>query len=444
MQNSGVLRPLNPELLRAELTKFGCTGDRCIIGFARDAGVSLFIRAEFDDSNDFIILNLRAYGVDLPYQGRVVYHHTVRIPMVGKYGPSEFTSITEEHAGVFLAKLLARFQVPLYAETDSEKGLRLDQEISGSYPLYRPDPVPARGELRGFSRTGTARIVKGRFVSPDGTARAGDFVLTGFRESAAALDTYSYGRKHETVLKKPAPLDTLYMILLSGPASATMPIIAPLLGYYRPNDWQGLALWMFNAAPYLYLEINGLSNYWAHYYKKKRTRPRDVRAQYYFGLYTLCAGGVSLFADAFSYSFLRQASNFQGVQPFMGNPVTAAYLALVAGGAGHFYRGRRFWGYLYYHTDNLLLYFTLREFCPDKKYDPLTRSFHTVKVNKARAYSLLSAALCVKIAEVVHAILIRDNIMNGEIIEEGYLPEPVIYSVENAGMQYGLQYSYRW
>ena len=104
----------------------------------------------------------------------------------------------------------------------------------------------------------------------------------------------------------------------------------------------------------------------------------------------------------------------------------------------------RLWGYLYYHADNLLLYFTIREFCPEKKFDPLTRRFHTARVNRASAYSLLSAALCVKIAEVVHAVLIRDNIMNGDIIEEGYMFEPVIYSGENAGTNFGLQYSYRW
>ncbi len=443
LESSGALKPLNPSLLRSELTKFGCTDEQCLLGFARDAGVSLIIRAELDDANDFIIMSLRAYGADIPYQGSVVYRYTVRIPMVGKYGPTEFNSITEEHAGIFLSRLLARFQVPLYVSAGGQAGPAVGQDISGTHGLYRPGPDPGKGVLRGFHRVGAARIEHGRFIA-GAPAEAGDFILAGFRESAAALDNYAYGRKREMVLKKPAPLDTLYMVLLSGPASATMPIIAPLLGYYRPNDWQGLALWMFNATPYLYLEINGLSNYWANYYKKKRTQSRDVQAQYYFGLYTLCAGGVSLFADAFSYSLLKKASSYQGVQPFLGNAVTAGYLALVAGGAGHFYRGRRLWGYLYYHADNLLLYFTIREFCPEKKYNPLTRSFSTARVNKARAYSLLSAALCVKIAEVVHAVLMRDNVMNGEVIEEGYMFEPVIYSGENAGTQYGMQYSYRW
>jgi hypothetical protein len=223
-----------------------------------------------------------------------------------------------------------------------------------------------------------------------------------------------------------------------------MPIIAPFVGYYQASDWQGLALWVFNATPYLYLEINGLSTYWGTYYKKKRTVPQEAQAQYYFGLYTLCAGGMSLFVDAFSHSMLVKASNYQGIQSFMGNPVTAGYLELVSGGAGLFYRGHRLWGYLYYHADNLLLYFTIREFCPEKKYNKLTRSFFKDRINKARAYSLLSAACAVKIAGIVHAVLIKDNIRNGDIIEEGYDIEPVFYAGEGADLNLGLQYSYRW
>ena len=153
----------------------------------------------------------------------------------------------------------------------------------------------------------------------------------------------------------------------------------------------------------MYLEINGIPNYWVNYYKKKRTVPRDVQAQYYFGCTCSAPAGASLFADSLAYWLLGKAANYQGTMPFLGNSLTAAYLALVSGGGGHFYRGHRLWGYLYYHTDNLLLYFTIREFCPEKKFNPLTRTFSTAKINTARAYTLLSLTCAVKIAEVIHA-----------------------------------------
>jgi hypothetical protein len=444
IENTGVFRPVNPALLREELNKFGCTSERCLLGFARDAGLNLIIRGDFDDMNDFIVLSLRAYGIDLPYQNRVIYQYTVEIPMAGRYGPAEYNNIAEEHSVIFFAKLMARYRAPLYLEAGADNALKVKGGISGSYDLYRLEPAREESSLRGMRKIGTVHVSNG-IIRKEGTyAQAGDFILTGFRDKADFLDNYSQERKRGLVFKKAAPIDTLYALLLTGPASATMPIIAPFVGYYPASDWQGLALWVFNATPYLYLEINGLVNYWSTYYKKKKTLPGEVQAQYYFGLYILCAGGMSLFVDAFSHSILEKASNYQGAQPFMGNPITAGYLELVSGGAGLFYRGHRIFGYLYYHANNLLLYFTIREFCPEKKFNKLTRTFFKDTVNKTRAYSLLSAACAVKIGGIVHAILVRDNIRNGKIIEEGYDIEPIFYVGSGADLNLGLQYSYRW
>ena len=444
VESTGVFRPVNPALLREELNKFGCTSERCLLGFARDAGLNLIIRGDFDDANDFIVLSLRAYGIDVPYQNRVVYEYIVRIPMTGKYGPAEYNNITEEHSVIFFAKLMTRYQEPLYLEPGPDRALKVNRDISGSYALYRLEPAKEKNYFQGMREICTARVLNGKVVKSCEHARAGDFILAGFRDKADFLEKYSYERKHGLVFKKSAPIETLYAFFLTGPASATMPIIAPFVGYYPSSDWQGLALWVFNATPYLYLEISGLVNYWGKYYKKKKTVPQEAQAQYYFGLYMLCAGGMSLFVDAFSHSILEKASNYQGVQSFMGNSVTAGYLELVAGGAGFFYRGHRLFGYLYYHADNLLLYFTIREFCPEKKYNKLTRTFFKDRINKTRAYSLLSAACAVKIAGIVHAILLRDNVRNGEIIEEGYDFEPIVYAGEGSDVNLGLQYSYRW
>jgi hypothetical protein len=444
IESTGAFKTVSPSMLDEELKKFGCTEEPCLLGFAREAGLTLFIRGDIDDSNDFIIISLRAYGINVPYQNRVVYQYSVRIPMAGRYGQGEYNSITEEHAGIFMSRLLARYRTPLYLAAGADNTLKTTRPVSGSFPLYRLDPPGEKGAFRGFRSIGTARLSGGAVTGAAGAPAAGDFILAGFEQTAAELDRYYYERKRDTVFKKPEWPDTIYAFLLTGPASAAMPIIAPFLGYYRSSDWRGLPLWAFNSVPYLYLEINGLATYWGSYYKKKRTVPRDVQAQYYFGLYMLTAGGMSMFVDAFAHSSIVKASNYQGVQPFMGNAITAGYLGLVAGGAGHFYRGYRLWGYLYYHADNLLLYFTIREFCPEKKYSPLTRSFTTARVNKTRAYALLSTACAVKIAEVIHAVLIRDNVRSFDSIEEGYSIEPVVYGGGDQSPHLGLQYSYRW
>jgi hypothetical protein len=434
---------VNPGLLREELKKYGCVEEQCLLGFAADAGMGLLIRCDFDDSSDYIILRLSAYGLGVPYQNRVIYSCTIRIPMTGKYGAQEYNSITEEHAARFVSKLLSRYRSPSVIAKGADGAFRAGRIISGTFEVYRNQPA-GKGSLRGFTRIGSATLTGGTVTASDAPLGNDDFILIGYREKAESMERFFYGRKHEMVMKKPAVTDTIYTLLLTGPASAFMPLVAPIAGYYRGNDWQGLALWAFNFTPAFYLELNGMADYWANYYKKKKTQPRDVQAQYYFGLYMMCAGGVSLFADSFAYSQLKKAADFQGAQPFLGNSVTAAYLALVSGGGGHFYRGDRLWGYLYFHADNLLLYFTIREFCPEKKFNQLTRTFTTEKINPARAYSLLSVTCAVKVAEIIHAIFTRDRIENGEIIDEGYSLEPLILAGQDAELKLGMQCSYRW
>lgn len=444
VERSGLFQTVNPALLREEIKKFGCTDEQCLLGFARDAGLSLVIRGDLDDTGDFINLTLRAYGTDFPYQRQAVYQYMVRIPMIGQYGQVEYSNITGEHAGIFFSRLLARYQAAHTVAAGPGNIMKVIQSLTGSYTLYRPEPAADKNSLRGFRSIGTARLTAGTIVKSDTPAQPGDFILTGYGETARFIERLVYEGKREVVFRTASPLDTLYALLLTGPASAVMPLLAPTLGYYRSSDWTGLALWTFNVTPYLYLELNGLSNYFANYYKKKKTVPRDVQAQYYFGWYMLCAGGSSLFVDSLAHGMLGKAANYQGTQPYMGNALTAAYLALVSGGGGHFYRGHRLWGYIYYHADNLLLYFMISEFCPERKFNPLTQTFTTGKINRARAYSLMSAFCAVKIAEIIHAVFIRDSVRNGDIIDEGYSIEPVIYADEKNDTSLGLQYSYRW
>ncbi|HOT46607.1 MAG TPA: hypothetical protein PLM53_17245 [Spirochaetota bacterium] len=444
VERTGIFQAVNPALLREELQKFGCTDEQCLLGFARDAGLSLVIRGDLDDAGDFISLTLRAYGTGFPYQRQVVYRYSVRIPMTGQFGQVEYSNITGEHTGIFFSRLLARYQSAHTVTAVPDGAMKVARSLTGSFTLYRPDPAGDTNALRGYRPVGAARLSAGTIVKSDTPARPGDFILTGHEETARFVDKLTYEGKREVVFRAPSPLDTFYALLLTGPASAVMPILAPTLGYYRSNDWTGLTLWTLSVTPYLYLELNGFSNYYENYHKKKKTVPRDVQAQHYFGWYMLFAGGSSLFVDSMAHGMLDKAANYQGIQPYLGNALTAAYLSLISGGGGLFYRGDRLFGYLYYHADNLLMYFMIREFCPEKKFDPLTRTFSTGKINKTRAFSLMSVFCAVKIAEIIHAVLIRDAIGNGEVFDEGYSIEPVIYAGEQNDTGLGLQYSYRW
>ena len=70
VERTGIFQAVNPALLREEIKKFGCTDEQCFLGFARDAGLSLVIRGDLDDTGDFINLTLRAYGIGFPTSGR--------------------------------------------------------------------------------------------------------------------------------------------------------------------------------------------------------------------------------------------------------------------------------------------------------------------------------------------------------------------------------------
>lgn len=444
VERTGIFQMVNPALLREEIKKFGCTDEQCLLGFARDAGLSIVIRGNIDDTGDFVILTLRAYGIEFPYQRKAVYQYRVQIPMIGQYGQVEYNNITAEHVGIFFSKVLARYQTALTLAQGPGASMQVNQNISGTYTLYRPEAAVDKNSLRSIRSVGKAQLSTGTIVKSDTPALPGDFILIGYGETARYVDKLTYEGKREIVFRKSSPLDTFFALLLTVPASATMPILAPTLGYYRSGDWTGLTLWTLNATPYIVLEIYGIANYYVSYYNQHKTQSQDVQAQFYFGWYMLCAGGASLFVDSLAQSMHKKASNYQGTQPYLGNALTAGYLALISGGGGHFYRGDRLWGYLYFHADNLLLYFTLREFFPEKTFNPITQTFFTGEINKVKAYTLLSAACAVKIAEIIHAVLMRDTIRNGTILEEGYSIEPVIYADQESDMSMGIQYSYRW
>jgi hypothetical protein len=141
---------------------------------------------------------------------------------------------------------------------------------------------------------------------------------------------------------------------------------------------------------------------------------------------------------------LKDASNYLGVQPLMGNSLTAGFLALVGGGGGHFYRGERFWGYVYFHLNNLLLYFMILELTPVEKVDPSTGNYIRQNFNYTNGYILIGVYSAVKIVEVIHAVLTKDKIRNGSVIEEGFRFEPVLALDKDFGMIIGLQYVYRF
>ncbi|MFC1671404.1 hypothetical protein ACFL20_13505, partial [Spirochaetota bacterium] len=353
-----------------------------------------------------------------------------------------------EHAGIFISRLMSKYKEPVSLRIiDNKAELKSTEKISGSFDIYRYSTSRKISSIRTYQKIGRVKISNNTVQLKEikFTINPGDFILKSYTLKSQFLENFYYGRKKEIVLSKPNLMDSFYIFLFSIPASASMPVAAPMLGYYQNNDWGGLALWAVNATPYLYLEINGLVNNKWDLKEKKKDISRELMAQNVFAFYMLFTGGLSLFVDAFSYRFLNNASNYKGIQPLMGNSISAGYLALISGGGGHFYRGHRYWGYLYFHVNNLLIYFTIREFVKGEKYNESTASYSKVgKTNEKAAYSLVAVLGIVKIVEIIHAVLIKDKIQNGKDMEEEFSVEPLVYFTENVDLNVGLKLSYRF
>ncbi len=161
------------------------------------------------------------------------------------------------------------------------------------------------------------------------------------------------------------------------PASASMPFVVPLFGYYTSEDYSGLLWWAGNVVPYIGLEIWGFKNRPAELKKHHHDISRNQMASYYFAWYMLLAGGMPSFVDAFSHQYLQQARYYQGQVPTMGSSTTEVYLALLGGGSGMFYKGNRLWGYVYFHLTNLCVYGLLYTYAKPQSWDEQNNRYTT-------------------------------------------------------------------
>jgi len=93
---TGIFDIVNPDLMNSELQKHGCIEEKCILRFAVEANIGVVIIGEFDDRGDDLVLRLSSYGTDVPYNGKLIYRYTVKIPMYNDFTSKEYNYICEE------------------------------------------------------------------------------------------------------------------------------------------------------------------------------------------------------------------------------------------------------------------------------------------------------------------------------------------------------------
>ncbi len=429
--SAGPFSQLNQAQLKRELAAFGCMDEACMLRFARTAKLGLVIRGVVEDEGDVARLDLFCYATGDVYAGKLVYRYRARIPITRPdITARELSYLGEEHTGAFIAGVLRAYRRPVSLSV-REGGVRLDEASSGtgSFMVYRfIGPPSEEGAPREYAQLGELELDHGSVVKSAnaGALRDGDFILVNYVERADYLDEFYRGRKRELVLQWVSPLDTLYVALFAVPAGVTMPVLAPL-GYYAYGDYRGLGLWAVNALPWLYLEADGFLNRPSAMRDRNESVSRTRNARYDFALYMALSGGIPLFVDAFAHRYLADASEYAGSQQVIGNSWTAGFLAAVSPGGGHFYRGSRLWGYLYFHLDNFLVYSIMKEFARAERYDAAQDRYVRASGERGRGHTLLYALGAVKLIEIVHAVLTPDDIGARGVEAEPLAFQPVLY-----------------
>lgn len=428
---------ISPEMISKELTKFNCVEEKCILKFAEDAGIDLIIKGRITDNKNSISILLESFGTNIIFSGKVLYKYEINIPMDVNINSREFSLISEEHAAALISRTLDVFLFPVnFKQSDSRFILSDNTKISGKFNIYR------KNSDNSISKTGEAEITEGIAVTTNGEPfHDKSFILLSYKNKSDEIRKYYSTRKREIVFGDTSFYDTLFMTAVIPVASASMPVASPFLGYYMNNDWSGLGLWMINAAPYLYAEARGFINSPRRMKEDNQNISRDDRALNYFAWYMLAAGGMPLFIDSYTGNYLHQASYFSGKNQLLGNSATAAILSLTSNGAGHFYRGDRYWGYFYFHLNNTLLYLTLREISVSETYNPETRSYIRGERDRKRIIAFSSIFALSKTIEIIHSILKKEDLSSGETIDEYILPEPVFSSDYRGKPVYGVNFT---
>ncbi len=322
---------INPKLLKDELKKYNCLDEKCLLRFSSSAKMDILIKGKLVDKGRFLILNLSAYGMARPYYGKLIYRYKVKIANRDKFYSKQFGFIYEEHCANFVSNFLMKYEMSLKISYQNNSPEFLYDEIfSGNFKLYRfkKKGDPTLPEI--YSTIGKISVKNSKIKSQGVEIKDGDFIFLNFKEKGRFLNSFYYGRKREVIFSEPLVSDTILFMLFTIPASASMPLMAPIFGYYQNSDWPGLALWTVNYSPYLYLQVDGLVKRYGDARDRGVDFSRDDITISRFAMYMLFTGGSSLFVDAFSHEYLKGASNYDSRYSFMGNGFTAGYLALIS------------------------------------------------------------------------------------------------------------------
>jgi hypothetical protein len=184
-------------LINRELAKFSCFDEKCVIPFARNAGINLFINGNIQDRDTYINITLKAYAVNRLYNGNLVYSYSAKIPLDAPAGSREFSLICEEHAANFIAGTLKSFLQDITLKKENETYIAdTDLKLNGKYTIYHKNNI---GETVKIDET----VLSANRITESNTKQIPEnsFLLITYKEQSIELLKYYKARKKEILLK---------------------------------------------------------------------------------------------------------------------------------------------------------------------------------------------------------------------------------------------------
>lgn len=428
--------------LASDLTREGCTDERCMLNFAHDASIDLCMFIDVKDKQDAFYLDVVIRSPMRPYFGKRLISYSVRIPLSKTFTPRENAYIAQEQAAICVGEALRSYTQYIPLKMSGDTAHSGTSVVNGTYSIVSVDG--SAEEPLNESYAGEFSFSNGSSAITNADSSRKYFVLIPYEKDGENLLRFIRGRKKEIVLQEYGFESSLFAAVLTPILSPTAPLTLPL-GYYANRDYSGLGLFLVNAAPWWGLSAYGLREIPDKGLKLEIDPPKTGSAAYYFGGYQMLFGNASLLADMLSHEALQNASRYNGVEKYYGNRTTAITLSLLTPGGGHFYRGSRPWGYFYYQLDSLLLYSVLRSYYGGSSAESKYMSIHKDSWGNGYGALWISVFAAVKTIECIHSALMNDAILShGELAagEVQFLPE-FSYTV-NDGTRIGAGVGVSW
>lgn len=386
------------DTLVQQLHRMHCYDEQCTLALANKIGLSVLISGLVKQDSQGYRVSVSCYGFDIPYNGKQFCHYSVvlKTNLLGK-PDREISYIAEEIAAHFIVAVCEKYKAALYLKNNT---VISDFILNGTYPYYHIKMI--YDDYAIITYAGDLEVINNKIAAalPDQNV----IVLIDFKKEAEKVKKFYYGRKKEIVFSNNSKDESCILPLLTVPASATMPLIVPLLGYHRNSDYGGLFLWGINVSPYVGCEMWGLLHSPDALKKKRQTISRHDIALYHFSWYMLLAGGMPPFIDAFSQYYLQQAVYYTQRVPTLGVFSNELYLSILGAGSGMFFKGHRFWGYVYYHLTNVCIYSILYYRAQPKQWNEHIQYYINGKSHEGFSNKLLLLLSALKVIEVVHTM----------------------------------------